>query len=439
MQMRRHSDIIAIKYGNRAPVALHARNLEVASISEESWNSMAPTSFDNSFEMKMLVHEDGVDEEAFKALEQWQSEDIAGSVIKKIAPKVKSLTINVTQLCNLHCVYCAAGGDGTYGEPVAKISIAKTLPQVEFFIGKLAVGEQFQITFLGGEPLLYPEAIQAIGNHAKEVAKKVGAKVSFKVITNATLISDKVLDVLADLNLNFIVSIDGPPESHDRVRPQKNGQGSAAAALEGLRLLLNRKEQFGKILIHAVFSKNNLDVEEAYRFFRSLPVDAFEFTFDITESDRDSNIRFMSEMVKVAELAFSIGGESELRKISLFDSYFYAIDNQIKTENHCGAGKSLLSIDSKNRIYTCPLDAGGKQNVVGENQLINDTMLVPLQDSLIEKNNCQSCWARFLCGGGCMFAHKSLTGDKHKKHNSYCERTRYLIALTLLYYEQSRD
>lgn len=420
-------------------MALHARNLEVASISEESWNSMAPTSFDNSFEMKMLVNEKGVDEEAFKVLEQWHSEDVAESVIEKSSQKIKSLTINVTQLCNLHCVYCAAGGDGTYGEPIAKISIAQTLPQVEFFLGKLEAGEQFRITFLGGEPLLYPEAIQIIGKYASEVAAKVGAKISFKIITNGTLISDKVLDTLADLKANFIVSIDGPPEAHDRVRPQKNGQGSAVAALEGLRLLLNRKEQFGKILIHAVFSKNNLDVVEAYRFFRNFPVDAFEFTYDITESDRGSNLRFMSEMAKVAELAFSIGGEKELRKFSLFDSYFYAIDNQIKTENHCGAGKSLLSIDSKNRIYTCPLDVGGKQNVVGENQLINDTMLVPFQDSLIEKNNCQSCWARFLCGGGCMFAHKSLTGNKHKKHISYCERTRYLIALTLLYYEQSRD
>lgn len=438
MHLRRHKDIVAIKNGTHPAVAFHARNLEVASVSEEVWESMAPTTFDNGFVMNMEPFEKGVDAEAYSSLEAWQSDVNENTTTKTLGSKVTSITLNVTQLCNLHCTYCAAGGDGTYGDPVARISVEKTLPQIEFFIEKLHSDDYFQITFLGGEPLLYPDAIRAIASYTNKVAETKGVRTHFNVITNATLVNDNVLDILTSLRANVTVSIDGPPENHDRARPQKNGQGSSTAALAGLKLLLSRKKELGKILLHAVFSKNNLEVEKAYRFFRELNVDAYEFTFDIMESDDAANKHFMNEMARVAELAFSSGGEVALRQISIFDSYFKALDDQKRTENHCGSGKSLLSIDSKNKIYACPLDVGQKQNQIGELQNINEQQLVELQSPLIEKNNCQNCWARFLCGGGCLFAHKSLTGNKHRKHISFCERTRYLISLTLLYYEQSR-
>jgi uncharacterized protein len=146
----------------------------------------------------------------------------------------------------------------------------------------------------------------------------------------------------------------------------------------------------------------------------------------------------MAEMTKVAEIAYARGGESSLRKISLFNSYFMALDEQVRSENHCGSGKSLLSLDARNKIYACPLDVGIKNEVVGELTSIEDSKLEALQPTLIEKNNCGNCWARYLCGGGCMFTHRAITGNKHKKHVSFCERTRYFISLTLMYYEKCR-
>ncbi|UOF00906.1 radical SAM/SPASM domain-containing protein [Bdellovibrio reynosensis] len=438
MQLRRHKDIIAIKNGANAPVAFHARNLEVASVSEEVWASMAPTTFDNGFVMNMLSSEKGVNAEAYSSLEGWDLENSSSVATRNFGSSVTSITLNVTQLCNLHCTYCAAGGDGTYGDPVTKITVEKTLPQIEFFLNKLGGNSSFTITFLGGEPLLYPDALKAIADHAKTVGAAKGIKTNFNVITNGTLINDKCLEILTSIQANITVSIDGPPENQDKARPQKNGEGSSKAALAGLEKLLSRQSDLGKILIHAVFSKKNLEVEKAYRFFSEFPVNAFEFTFDITEADPSANSIFMNEMARVAELAYSRGGEAELRKISLFDGYFNALDEQQRTENHCGSGKSLLSIDSNNKIFACPLDVGQKNNQVGLAQDIDSDKLAELQSPLIEKNNCQTCWARYLCGGGCMFVHKTLTGNKHRKHISFCERTRYLISLTVLYYEHSR-
>lgn len=438
MQLRRHKDIIAIRDGSHPPVAFHARNLEVAAVSNALWESMAPTSFDNGFEMQMLPTEDGVVLEAYSELEAWQDEINPNLTTKEFSSGINSLTLNVTQLCNLHCTYCAAGGDGTYGDPVAKISVEKTLPQIQYFLSRAKADQNFHITFLGGEPLLYPDAIRLIASYANQLAELKNINLRFSVITNATLISEGILDILTAIRANVIVSIDGPPETHDVARPQKNGKGSSTAALAGLKLLLKKKQFLGKISLHAVFSRSNLEVVKAYVFFQKFDVDSYEFTFDVTESDRSVSSQFMIEMSKVASMAFQNGGEKSLRKISLFDSYFQSLDEQQRTENYCGSGKSLLSIDSKNKIYACPLDVGQKGMQVGDLQTLDSTKLEGLQNNLIELNNCESCWARYLCGGGCLFAHKSMTGQKHKKHVSFCERSRFLISLALVYYEQSR-
>ncbi|MDG0815390.1 radical SAM/SPASM domain-containing protein [Bdellovibrio svalbardensis] len=439
MQLRRHKDIIAIKTGlNTSPVAFHARNLEVAQVSEQAWESMAPSTFDNGFVMNMESYEPGVDVEALESLENWNQEVNPEAKTANLKFGIRSLTLNVTQICNLHCTYCAAGGDGTYGDPIARISVEKTLPQILFFMNKLKEGETFHITFLGGEPLLYPEAIKLIADYVNIIAEQQNLKSSFSVITNATLVNDKNLELLASIKASVTVSIDGPAETHDLARPQRNGEGSSKAVIAGLKKILSRKEDLGRILLHAVFSKQNLEVEKAYIFFSEFNADAYEFTFDVTESDSAANGKFMAEMTRVAELAYSRGGEAELRKITLFDGYFRALDQQRKTENHCGTGKSLLSFDSNNKLYSCPLEVGKKSELLGEAQNLDMAALEKLQAPLIEKNNCQNCWARFLCGGGCLFVHKSLTGDKHKKHVSFCERTRYLISLSLVYYERSR-
>ncbi|MFM6930084.1 MAG: radical SAM protein [Bdellovibrio sp.] len=420
------------------PVAFHARNLEVAQISDSAWESMAPTTFNNGFVMNMESNEAGVNSAALSSLDEWDQESSLEAKTINLGSTIRNLTLNVTQICNLHCTYCAAGGDGTYGDPITRISIERTLPQIQFFLNKLTPGERFSITFLGGEPLLYPEAIQLIGEYTKQVAAEKSINASFTVITNGTLINERTISALIAIKANVTVSIDGAPEEHDKARPQKNGQGSSAEVISGLKRVLENKEHLGRINLHAVFNRNNLEVEKAYRFFSELNADTYEFTFDVTESDPKANQRFMEEMTRTAELAFSQGGEGELRKIVLFDHYFESLDEQLRTENHCGTGKSLLSLDSNNKIYACPLDVGHKKELVGENDIVSQDALNYLQKSLIEANNCQNCWARFLCGGGCLFVHKSLSGDKHKKHISFCERTRYLISLAVMYYEKSR-
>lgn len=435
MQLRRHEDILALQIGTGKPVAFHARNMEVAEISQDAFESLAPITLSEGRIVQSVASG-----EAIEQLKAWNAEIDETVVAQKSRFGIRSLTINVTQICNLHCTYCAAGGDGTYGDPVKKISVEKTLPQIKFFLEQIPAGEHFHVAFLGGEPLLYPDALKAIGDYTRDEAAKKGVTVSMKVTTNGTLVNEKVIATLESIRCYAAVSLDGPAEINDRQRVQKNGQGSFAAAAEGLRKLTEAASQ-GRIpgvTVHGVFNEKNLEVEKAWELFSSLAVDSMEFTYAVNAPDAEATRLYNEGLSRVAAKAFNKGGEAELLRIDNFRRIFEQLDEKRRLENHCGLGKSFAVVDSRNRIFNCPWTVGDKKNQIGEGTDLDYDVLERYQKSQIELNNCGTCWARFLCGGGCSFIHQSTTGDMKAKRVDFCERTRFLIGLALMYYHQSR-
>ncbi|HRO67378.1 MAG TPA: radical SAM protein, partial [Pseudobdellovibrionaceae bacterium] len=284
MELRRHKDILAIRaHGTAVPVAFHARNLEVAEISSEAWNALAPIAIsESSLKTGVLNTEAGLDLEAWN---ESNSEDVSEDSNQF---GIRSLTLNVTQICNLHCTYCAAGGDGTYGDPVTRISIEKTLPQLKFFLDQVPAGEGFHIAFLGGEPLLYPLAIQAIAEYVLAESETRGVVPSFKITTNGTLIDERVINILRAMNAHVTVSLDGPREINDRQRRTRGGEGRFEGSIKGLMDLLAFRGDLASVGVHAVFNESNLEVEKAWDLFSSIPVDYMEFTYSVNHHDAAS-------------------------------------------------------------------------------------------------------------------------------------------------------
>lgn len=419
MQTQQFGDILAFQTPEGQYLGFHHQNMEVAELSPEAWQSLQS-------------------HQALPELKAWNSEINPDVKSGQVEFGIRALTLNVTQICNLHCTYCAAGGDGTYGDPVRKISVEKTLPQLDFFLARVPAGESFSINFLGGEPLLYPEALELIAAHATAESEKRGIKVRFNIVTNGTLFSEKNIAILSKIHADITISCDGPPEIQDQFRPSKNGTASSKSLIEGLERLLQNKNRQGSIGFTGVFGPHNLQLRKSYEFYRSFNVDWYEFTYDHSQSTPEASQQYLEQLGEIAKIAYSEGGEAALRQIKVFDHYFHQLDSQQKTENFCGAGKSYLSIDSRNNLYTCPWLVGQKDEIVGTQTTLFSDRLKPYEPSLTKLNSCQSCWANTLCGGGCMFIHKNRTGSKHKVDSEFCNRTRDLILLALSYYQQSR-
>lgn len=429
LALARQNDILAIKTRSGRVVGFHARNLQVASMGDVVWQAMNPA-VDGTTDPEV--------EEAKSELLQWNDEVDPAAVDAKLPKGIRSLAINVAQLCNLKCTYCAAGGDGTFGDPMKEVDLGILYDQIRMLLPDVPSGAEFKFTFLGGEPLLAPEALRAIHRFAQLQVAGRGIKLRFDIVTNGTLVTPAIAELLASMACNVTVSLDGPPEYNDLSRPTRGGKGSTAKALAGLETLVAVRDRLSSLAVGSVFGTHFTDVVATYKFLQPMKLDAIRFDFAVGEGDENASRAYVEALSEVVDLAFEIGGETELRRLSMFDHFFRILDSRERVQNHCGAGKTHLQVDTRGALTTCQWFVGAKEEQVGFGTDLNREKLAEYADPLIETHSCQTCWARHLCGGGCMYVNKTKTGSKHIKDSEFCFRTRSLAAKGIEYYAEAR-
>lgn len=92
------------------------------------------------------------------------------------------------------------------------------------------------VTFFGGEPLLEKQLIWRI--HDRFQAHKGDIQVFFKTSTNGLLLDEATLKALMARRIYVSISCDGPPDVHDRQRPNAGGQASSPAVERAMERLL---------------------------------------------------------------------------------------------------------------------------------------------------------------------------------------------------------
>lgn len=433
MTLLRYENVSLFKLDSGEVLGFHNNNLEVARMSDSVWGAA----------------QRGTPTEELSELKSWSDSVNLDAQKLVIEQKVKTITINTTQLCNLKCNYCAAGGDGTYGAPSVKIDLKRGMPQLEWLMARCLPGEKFQINFLGGEPLLYPEVMREVAEFALKLSNQYEVAVRFAVITNGTRLAiPEVLSLLSDFRIAVTVSVDGPPHIQNKFRPKKKGDENFDSGKElerGLYQLREIRHRLPCIGLAAVFHKEHTELLETYKYFQMWDFDFYEMTYSHTDFDAEASKCFSLGMQEVAKFADAQGGEEELRKIKTFDSIIHRLDQQLRIENFCGSGKSLLSMDVKGNLFACPWDINEPSRKVNLSLSagLQPEKLNLFKESQIVQNGCQQCWAKFVCGGGCTYTHKQnekdqASSDSIKVDPVFCERIQDLIITTIKYYEKYR-
>lgn len=139
---------------------------------------------------------------------------------------VRSVTINVTDRCNLACTYCFAGG-GNYGRPLAaRLTEESARTLVNNIVS--AFPDLSSVKFFGGEPLLNAVAIDAICDEFKLATEggRLATVPSFGTVSNFTRFTPQVGALLLRNSIQVTVIVDGPSEIHDASRLFPSGRGS---------------------------------------------------------------------------------------------------------------------------------------------------------------------------------------------------------------------
>jgi uncharacterized protein len=152
---------------------------------------------------------------------------------------LSTIVLNVNTGCNLGCTYC-------YKEDLAipaqgeKMDFATAAKSIELLLREGAVRERINVVFFGGEPLSNMPLIRQVVEYTERRCREEHKTVDFSLTSNATLLSEEIIDYLNAHHFSVSISIDGPKAAHDRHRVTVGGQGSYDLVSRKARMLLER-------------------------------------------------------------------------------------------------------------------------------------------------------------------------------------------------------
>jgi uncharacterized protein len=323
-------------------------------------------------------------------------------------PPLRSLSLAVAQSCNLGCSYCYAQ-EGGFGGKAKEMAWRTAETAVRRLFADAEAGDALHISFLGGEPLAARELLRGATELATALARAKGATAKFSITTNGTLLRPEDGAFFERHGFAVTVSLDGVGVVHDRLRPFKNGRGSYQRAIENVMPLLAMQRRM-QISARVSVTPDNLDLREALDGFAELGFASVGFSPVLRSPTGRGQLREPDFEVLLAQMT-GCGREFE-RRVLRGEPYPFANLHSAMREIHrgthrpypCGAGAGYFGVSADGGMFACHRfvddDAGAMGHV--ETGVDRARQRQWLEERLVDRQEpCRSCWARYLCGGGC--------------------------------------
>ena len=325
-----------------------------------------------------------------------------------VDPPVRALSLAVAQKCNLGCTYCYAQ-QGDFGGPAKQMPDDTALAAVDLLLRDAAPGDRFNLSFLGGEPLLNRATIVAATERASALAAAREAVVTFSITTNGTRLTLDDADFFETYGFAVTVSLDGVGAAHDALRPFRSGRGSFDAVLERVAPLLARQRRM-QVSARVTVTPRNLELRETLDTFVELGFHSVGFS-PLLRSPTGRDELGHDELAVMLDGMVACGDEFE-RRVAAGERYpFSNLVNALREIHRgthrpypCGAGAGYLGVSADGELAACHRFVGDAEGAMGD---VVDGVDRARQASWLETRHvhrqtpCAGCWARYLCGGGC--------------------------------------
>ena len=340
--------------------------------------------------------------------------------VEKNFYSVTEVLFEVTNQCNLECVYCCYGkyycfskvcNDKLYFSfNTAKKIIDQLFNKLNLYNDNKYKNRTFNIGFYGGEPLLGFEFIKKVTDYAKNKELKFN-KLTFSMTTNGVVL-DKYIDYLAENDFKILVSLDGN-EEQNQYRVDKNGKNSFHKINRNLiKIRKKYPEYFDKnISFNSVSHNKNKDSKELNRYFKS-NFDKTPYVASLTKENLDKGNEqefyevFFPSKNNDTEQEEYINDERFMKSLGQIYS-FYGIDNyqcEIRRKiptGTCTPFHKRLYFSILGNIYPCEKvpEKYALGKVIDGKLIFNYKELAEMHNNLYDKieKKCAACYISQDC------------------------------------------
>lgn len=325
--------------------------------------------------------------------------------------KTKTITLILTQTCNLSCSYCYEDNKNNkqMDFETAKKIIDKELDDDRF--------ESFYIDLFGGEPFLrFPLCKEIVDYVLKQYPDK---KILFTMSTNGILVRGEVKEWLVEHKDKILVALstDGTPEMHNINRCNSYSLIDVDFFRDTwptvpMKMTVS-PETLGTLAEGVIYMH-----EHNYEFSCNL-------AFDIDWSNPENEGILERELKKLIDYYLE---HPDVPPCQLFEYNFDRVAVRVTKETSlraCGAGVEMITYSSDGKPYPCqfftPLSIGEEASEESEKLVFKDEVTI---DDFDEP--CHSCPVITICHN-CYGANFSQSRNIYKKDMNICHLNKILF------------
>ncbi|MCI6013082.1 MAG: thioether cross-link-forming SCIFF peptide maturase [Firmicutes bacterium] len=388
------------------------------------------------------------DIEELKRQKKLFSEDLfqgIASDFKNRSHDIKALCLHVAHSCNLNCQYCFASQGKYHGER-ALMSFEVAKQAMDFLVANSGDHVNLEVDFFGGEPLMNFEVVKQTVAYARSIEKEAGKNFRFTLTTNGMDVNDEVIEFANRECHNVVMSIDGRKEVHDHLRKDYQGNGSYDRIVPKFQEFAKRRG--GKdYYVRGTFTHNNTDFTND--IFHLADLGFTQLSMEPVVCSPEDPYALTKEDLPVLFEQYEILAKEMLRRKKEgrpITFYHYMIDLTHGPCIHkriagCGSGTEYFAVTPWGDLYPCHQFVGDEAYRMGNvwdgvtNLQIQEKFR---QCNVYARKECDDCWARLFCSGGCAANAYHAAGDIRGVYDYGCQlfRKRMECAIMLQVAEQ---
>lgn len=264
----------------------------------------------------------------------------------------------VTNICNMHCVYCQAQSNMQKYHGMMSIDTAKKAVDIAMSSNTPNLTFEFQ----GGEPLINYDTIKYIVEYSESINKN--KNIQYNLVSNLTLLTDEMLSFFKEHNVMISTSVDGNRTVHNLDRPYENGKGTYDDVISKLKTVQVSELSAGAIQTTTRYSLNaykeiiNTYISLGLKSIFLRPLTPLGFAYDSWSEIGYTDDEFLEFYNRSIDYLLELNKQGTFCSeghASIFLSKILCQQpvNYMELRSPCGAGIGQLAYYYDGKVFTC--------------------------------------------------------------------------------------